>query len=267
MNSGVITLTTDFGLDDHYVGAMKGVITGIAQEVPIVDICHTLQPFDILGAAFMTHLAHRHFPRMSIHVVVVDPSVGSERLPILISTDEHFFIGPDNGVFSWIYKEHPGYTAYVLDQEHYHLETDGGITFQGRDVFAPSAAWLWRKQDPTLLGSRQEELVKIDIPSPVVHGGRIEGTILQADRFGNLISNVHRSLLDEVRKGVKAKKIALTIQDKPIRAFVKHYNQVEPGVVAGLFGGSGYLEVCLRGDSAAKMLELDRGASLIVELT
>ncbi|MBI4715001.1 MAG: SAM-dependent chlorinase/fluorinase [Nitrospirae bacterium] len=140
MTPRIITLTTDFGLRDHFVGVMKGVILGIHTEARIVDITHELPPQDLMAGAFVIHAAYRYFPRGTIHLAVVDPGVGSLRKPILLSIDGHTFVGPDNGIFTLIRRFHPEARIRHVTADHYFLKGEGGRTFQGRDLFAAVAA-------------------------------------------------------------------------------------------------------------------------------
>ncbi len=165
----LITLTTDFGLKDPFVGMMKGVIYSIKGSVNIVDITHSIEGQDILEGAFVIGYTYKFFPKDTIHVVVVDPGVGSGRRPILVVSSNHYFIGPDNGVFSMVISENPGTSVIEITEELYFFKGRGTAsyiptTFHGRDIFAPVAAWLSRGIAPSQFGHTISDYTRIDIP-------------------------------------------------------------------------------------------------------
>ena len=186
----MITLTTDFGDADYYVPAMKGVILSINPAAEIVDLTHHIPPHDIYAAAFTLKCCYSDFPRDTIHLVVVDPGVGSNRRPIMVMTDNYKFVGPDNGVFSYIYQAEPVNRIVGFTTEHYFRQPVSN-TFHGRDVFAPCAAYVSKLVEWRMMGEEVSEPVRFNIPSPAVLGdGRIRGSVIHIDRFGNITTNI-----------------------------------------------------------------------------
>lgn len=186
----IITLTTDFGYKDPFAGIMKGVMLNINPFIHIVDITHDISPQNILEAAIAIEISFDSFPPGSIHIVVVDPGVGSARRPILVATGSHFFIGPDNGVFSRIYKLHETKTVTHMTAEHYFMPKRSS-TFHGRDIFAPAAAWLSCGTEASNFGNPITDYVTIEVPVPIMSSKNVlEGEIISVDRFGNAITNI-----------------------------------------------------------------------------
>jgi len=209
----VITLITDFGMNDSFVAQMKGVLLTINPACTIIDITHEIDPFNIKKAALSLGFAYRYFPAGSIHVAVVDPGVGSVRKGIIVSADGHYFIGPDNGIFSYIYHNcGNGFKVYHLNNDMayelpqaVYLSNDKGNTFHGRDVFAPVAARLSIGQDIDKFGSLIGDFVQFSIPKPKIIDGVFNGEILYIDhptseykRFGNAITNINKDILQEI---------------------------------------------------------------------
>src|SRR5271154_5830562 len=185
----IITLTTDYGTSDHLVGVMKGVILSINPEVNVVDITHSVLPHDLLDGALTIGQAYKYFPPKTVHVVVVDPGVGTERRPILVAGDTHYFVAPDNGVLSSVYDQSEALYAWNIISEHYFRQPVSN-TFHGRDVFAPVAAWLSKSWQTSAFGEPITDLVRFNIPKPKASGNIIKGAVLRMDRFGNLITNI-----------------------------------------------------------------------------
>src|SRR6266404_4754928 len=186
MPNGLITLTTDFGQSDHFVGTMKGVILGIAPRARIVDITHEIAPYELNEAAFVIAQAWHYFPKGTIHVVVIDPGVGSARRPILAEAGGQFFVAPDNGVLSMIYDTAPHKVRVISNPK----VTSKNIsrTFHGRDIFAPAAAHLARGTPPATFGKRIDDFLRNYLVKPQQQARRVwGGSILKIDRFGNLI--------------------------------------------------------------------------------
>jgi S-adenosylmethionine hydrolase len=261
MLRGPITLTTDFGTCDHFVGTMKGVILRIAPRVRIVDITHEIAPHDLNEAAFVIAQAWRFFPKGTIHVVVVDPGVGSARRPILCEAEGQFFIAPDNGVLSMIY-DASRHKVRVLSNEKMFLK-EVSKTFHGRDVFAPAAAYLAKGLAPAKFG--------LPIPDPVrnflLKPTRLSrhdwsGVVLKTDRFGNLITNFHvddfpdlPTLPFELRAGLER-----------ITRLAGTYAENVPGELFAIIGSSGYVEVVVNQGSAAKTLGVGTGSPVELEI-
>ena len=200
MPRGPIVLLTDFGLKDHYVGVMKGVIARIAPQVQVIDLTHAVPPQDIRGGSFHLWASYRFFPSGSIFVAVVDPGVGTERRGLLIEIEERFFIGPDNGLFSLIIDHHPDFVAYELTNRTYFLEQISH-TFHARDIFAPVAAHLASGVSPESFGPRVRDLVRLPFPTIREEEERLIGSIIHVDHFGNLITNIPAEKI--LRKPVK----------------------------------------------------------------
>jgi S-adenosylmethionine hydrolase len=165
MASQVLTLTSDFGLTDHYVGVMKGVILGINPQLQLVDISHGVQSHDVLDGALTLSQAYHYFPAGTVHLVVVDPGVGSARRPILAVSGKYSFIAPDNGVLSLVYEREERVTVYHVDASHYYLQPVSN-TFQGRDIFAPIAAWISKGVEASKIGPEITDYVRFTVPKP-----------------------------------------------------------------------------------------------------
>jgi S-adenosylmethionine hydrolase len=257
----LITLTTDFGTRDHFVGVMKGVILGINPEARIVDLTHGIPAQDVRAAALVLAESFRFFPRGTVHVVVVDPGVGSRRRPIAASAHGHRFVAPDNGVLSGVLSSDTRSRVYHLNATEYFLEGAGGI-FDGRDVFAPVAAWLDRGRELTDLGEEVTDPKTIELPAPEIEAGEVKGQVIHIDSFGNAITNIRAIDLEALGK------------EGPYRVMVKG---VEAGVVScyadgdckvlhALINSSGLLEVFLDRGSASSALGLAGGEPVTVRL-
>ena len=257
----IITLTTDFGVSDHFAGAMKGVILGIAPTANIVDITHEIRPFEIAEGAFTIYQAYRWFPRKTIHVVVVDPGVGTARRPILVEAAGQFFIGPDNGVLSMVYGKELKHKVRQITAEKYFLQPVSR-TFHGRDIFSPVAAHLAAGVRPPAFGKPIDDYLKLSLDAPVRTGKRVwTGTILKIDRFGNLITNLH---IDEF-PGVRSRPFELQVGARRLARLALNYADSEEPEPFVIVGSSGYLEVACNQASAARVLGCGAGAP--VELT
>lgn len=249
-----ITITTDFGLDDGYVGTMKGVILSIAPEVTIVDISHAIRPQNILQAIYILSTATPYFPRNTIHIVVVDPGVGTERRPIAVFTERATYIGPDNGVFSGVYRDETVHEIRWLTNPAYRLPRVSN-TFHGRDIFAPAAAYLARGVAPADLGPLVTDPVTVALPAPERRpDGSLHGRVLHADRFGNLITDIPEAWLEGRADWV------FTIGGRRIVGFHSTYGRVAPGELLVLGGSDGLLEVAIREGNAAATLGIGPGA-------
>ena len=185
----IITLLTDFGTQDYFVGAMKGVILSTNPTAQIVDLTHDIPPQDIHAGAFNLLAVYKDFPRGTIHVAVVDPEVGSNRRPILIECAHQIFVGPDNGLFSWICEREGNWRAHHLTNQEF-LRHPTSKTFHGRDVFAPVAAWLSKSWQSSAFGDPVEDFVRFALPKPKINGNTIKAVVLKVDNFGNLMTNL-----------------------------------------------------------------------------
>src|SRR5262245_33921608 len=250
----VIALLTDFGVRDHYAGTMKGVILGICPDVTLVDISHELPPHDVLAAALELAATYRYFPAGTIFLVVVDPGVGSSRRAIAADAGDYRFVAPDNGVLSAVLEEHPPRRVVELSERRYARPTVSR-TFEGRDRFAPAAAWLAKGVDVTALGRTAGVLQRLDIPKPVVDAGGIVGQVLQVDRFGNLITNIDRRTFERLAPQA----LEVRVGGHQISKVVSTYADAGNGEICALFGSTDHLEIAANGASAADLLASGRG--------
>jgi hypothetical protein len=261
MPRSIVTLTTDFGTTDHFAGSMKGVVMGLAPLTTVVDITHEIKPFAIEEAAFTIAQAYPLFPKKTIHVVVVDPGVGSARRPVLIEAAGQFFVGPDNGVFSMICAAEK-YSARHLTNTRYFLKTVSQ-TFHGRDIFAPVAGHIAKGVPSAKFGPRVTDLLRNDWFEPQRTSRRVwTGTILKEDRFGNLISNLKMSEFDLPNRRTFEVRIGM----QRIHECVRAYADAPIGELFVIEGSSGYIEVCANQSSAAKALGCGVGAPIEVEI-
>lgn len=248
----VITLTTDFGVEDPYVGMMKAVILSIAPGVRIVDLTHGIRSHDVTEAALVIGSSYAYFPKGAIHVVVVDPGVGSRRRPLLVATEQGYFVAPDNGVLSEIHADSPRVACLELTAARF-FQHPVSHTFHGRDVFAPVAAWLSRGVEPAQFGSPVNEMVTLPLPE-VRRLGRnaLTGRVLRVDKFGNLITNIRmEKYQDLLREG----KFKLSIGGREIHQLCRSYREARgPGPFV-IWGSLGLLEISCNQASAARRLE------------
>ncbi|MEJ5198630.1 MAG: SAM-dependent chlorinase/fluorinase [Anaerolineae bacterium] len=249
----IITLTSDFGLRDGYVGIMKGVILSIAPHVTIVDLTHEIEPQNIRQTIFVLAQAAPYFPPDTIHVAVVDPGVGTARRPLLVTTPRAHYIGPDNGIFTAALEEEAA-QAWVLDQPAYWLP-QLSRTFHGRDLFAPAAAHLANGVAPERLGHPVNDPVRLAWPRPLRHAdGHLTGEIIYVDRFGNLISNIPAAWLEGQRWRCR-----IAGHVAPV---VSTYGEGAVGALIGLIGSSNTMEVAVRNGNAARHLGVETGEAV-----
>jgi len=253
--SMVITLITDFG-ESAYVGAMKGVIASICPDAKIIDITHNIKKFDMRHAAYELHVVAPHFPKGTIHLVVVDPGVGTARRGVIVETDDQLFVGPDNGVFSFIDGIKRVYELSV---------GDASSTFHGRDVFAPAAAKLACGDAPESLGKVTEGIKKITLREVNVAEGFASGEALVSDDFGNVITNITKDDLEKA--GIKyGDSIELRVWGLPQKVrLVESYGFAEKGELVCLVGSSGYLEIAINQGNASSALDIGGGEEVVVE--
>jgi S-adenosyl-L-methionine hydrolase (adenosine-forming) len=261
----VIALLTDFGVRDHYAATMKGVILGICRDAALVDISHDVPAHDVLAGALELAACYRYFPGGTIFLVVVDPGVGSARRGIAAEAGDYKFVAPDNGILSAIADDLPLTRVVELTETRYARATVSR-TFEGRDRFAPAAAWLAKGVDLAALGRRTVALHRLDIPKPVIEAGSgiVLGEVVRVDRFGNLITNIDRGIFDGLdisrRPGGAALEVA--VGGHQIRKVVSTYADVAAGEICALVGSSDQLEIAANGGSAAALLDLGRGAAV-----
>ena len=243
---------------------MKGVILDITPEAQIVDISHAVQAFDVLDGALAISQAYSYFPNGTVHVVVVDPGVGTTRRPILASSDGYHFVAPDNGVLSMVYAREERIHVRHISSEHY-FRMPVSNTFHGRDVFAPVAAYLAKQVDSHKFGDEIEDYVKFAAPRPKAAGeNRLRGVVLKIDRFGNLITNVTPE--DAPALFAESPKFKITVGSREITEIRKNYAEGAPGEVFGVVGSMGYLEVVANRASAAQITGSGKGSEVSILL-
>ena len=263
MPDPIVTLTTDFGSSDHLVGCMKGVILNINPAARIVDINHNVAPFDILDGALSIANAFRYFPARTIHLVIVDPGVGTQRRPLLVSGEKHYFIAPDNGVLSMIL-ERESCTVRHITSDHYFLNPVSP-TFHGRDIFAPTAAWLSKAFQTEAFGVEIKDYVRFTMPKAKLLGETVKGVVLRVDAFGNLMTNL---MADDIPAAmISSGAIKLTVNGKQIHKLVQTFGLGAPGEPVALIGSAGFLEVAVNRGNAARALVANRGAEVTLDLS
>jgi S-adenosylmethionine hydrolase len=259
----IIALLTDFGMRDHYAGTMKGVALGICPDATLVDITNDIAPHDVLGGALELAAAYRYFPSGTVFLVVVDPGVGSARRGLAAEAGDFKFVAPDNGVLTAVFDEHPPKKVVELSERRYARPTVSR-TFEGRDRFAPAAAWLAKGTDLSALGRAAGTTVRLDIPVPVVESDRgtmtVTGQVIRIDHFGNLVTNIDRRVFDKVAGGA----LEIQIGGHPVTRVVSTYADAAAGEVCALFGSTDHLEVSTNGGSAADALAVGRGVAVTI---
>ncbi len=262
--NAIITLTSDFGLNDHFIGAMKGVILEIAPEAQIIDINHAVQPFDILDGALTISQAYSYFPAGTVHMVIVDPGVGTARRPIILSSERHLFVAPDNGVLSLVYDREERLSVRHVTAEHYFLQPRSN-TFHARDIFSPVAAFLAKGVEPSRFGEEITDFVRFGAPRPKpVDERTLRGVVLRVDRFGNLITNITPQDAPQLFEATPpAFKIAIGTKAQATR-MCTNYAEGTPGEVFGILGSMGFLEVAANRASAFQLLGAGKGSEVNV---
>lgn len=258
----MIALLTDFGTSDYFVGSVKGVILSINPEARIVDITHDIPPQDIEAGAFTLYAAHSAFPPQTVFVAVVDPGVGSRRRPIILKSGEHFFVGPDNGLFSYLYNGKAHQVFHVTNEKYFRRPVSA--TFHGRDVFAPVAAHLASGLAPTVFGSPIEDEVRLPPWQPAkVKDRGWTAKIIHIDRFGNCVTSIRRETLSaRMEKRAKLKVNGKTITE--FRTFFSEDGEKEK--LFAVWGSAGFLEIAALNRSAAKRLKAKRGDLVRLEV-
>jgi len=261
----IITLTTDFGLNDHFVGAMKGVMLQTAPDAQIVDISHAVQPFDILDGALTISQAYSYFPSGTVHMVIVDPGVGTARRPIILAGDRHYFVAPDNGVLSLVYAREQRLSVRHVTAEHYFLQPVSD-TFHGRDIFSPVAASLSKGVDPNRFGEEITDYVRFAAPRPKpVDERTLRGVVLKVDRFGNLITNITPADIPKLFAESPAP-FKIAIGKGQVSRMCSTYAEGGPGEAFGILGSMGFLEIAANRTSAFQLLGVGKGTDVNVVL-
>jgi S-adenosylmethionine hydrolase len=260
MRKPIITLLTDFGSKDHYVASMKGVILDINPRCTLVDITHEIRPHDTEEGAFILANAYSYFPKGTIHLSIVDPGVGGTRRPILLATQNYFFVGPDNGLFTLVAQREKVKQVVVLTQQKYFLPKVS-MTFHGRDIFAPVAAHLSLGIKPNAFGYEINSLEKIEFQKPIIKGGKLLGEIFHVDTFGNLVSNIDE---EKFFQFIKGRSFVIRAGRKTIHRLKKGYWEGKRGEPIALLGSGGFLEISVREGNAQKRLKVNRGDRVVV---
>jgi S-adenosylmethionine hydrolase len=256
----IVTLTTDFGESDHFVGVMKGVVLSLAPRTTLVDISHHITPYAVTEGAFVISESYRYFPKGTIHVVVVDPGVGTSRRPILVQAAGQYFIGPDNGVLAMVYLNEQSRVRELTNKKYFLKNISQ--TFHGRDIFAPIAGHLAKGVKPALLGKAIDNYLLPTNLNPVRIGKRHwAGVVVKVDRFGNLITNLRPDTVPEIL----ARPFTLVAGVTPVEKLVATYADGAYGQPVLVVGSSGYLEIVVNQGNAAKVLGCVAGTP--VELT
>ncbi len=263
MSHPIIACLSDFGTRDHYAGTMKGVVLGLCPDVTLVDVSHDIPAHDVLSGALELAACYRYFPAGTIFLVVVDPGVGSARRGLAAETADHRFVAPDNGVLSAVFAESPPRLVVELTERQYARPTLSR-TFEGRDRFAPAAAWLARGLRVSALGRPVSDYQRLALPEAVLSEDALRGVILQVDRFGNLISNIDRKTFDRL---ATAGGLEIQVDGHAVATLVSTYADIPDGAVAALFGSSDRLEIAANAASAAAQLGASRGSVVLVRRT
>jgi len=259
----VVTLLTDFGERDYFVASMKGVILNINPQARIVDLSHQVRPQQVDEAAYLLKSCYRYFPEGTVHVVVVDPGVGSARRPLLVTSSRYYFVAPDNGVLTDVLQEEVSVEVREIENKQYRLDAEGA-TFDGRDLFAPAAAWLTRGQPPGSYGRLIRDYVRLSSQEPAWEGQALVGRIIYVDHFGNLISNVTPLHLKEVQGKLRRSRVTIRVGGTVIEGLTSHYAEGSPDAPQALINSNGQLEVFVKEGSAAEWLKLGRGERIEV---
>ncbi len=260
MGRKIITLTTDFGLEDPYVGVMKGVILGIAPDVALVDLCHQVPPQDVMAGAVALEAAAPHFPAGTIHLAVVDPGVGSARAAVAVQTENAWYVGPDNGLFTLALAADPVVRAVRLTNPVYQ-KRPVSATFQGRDIFSPAAGHLAAGVELSRLGEPSHVLATLPFPTPMQRNGGLEVHVIHVDRFGNLVTDLTSEQLVEWLESHPHGRCMFEVGSHTV-PLARTFADVAVGEPVAYVGSGGRLEIAIRNGSAVAGLGLRSGASI-----
>jgi S-adenosylmethionine hydrolase len=262
----IITLTTDFGVDDEYVGVMKGVILSINPAAIIVDITHHIEPYDLIQAAYIIKHSFKYFPEGTVHIVVVDPGVGGDRAIIALEVTGHIFLAPDNGVLTLLMDEGNIGSIVRVEDSRYFLESVSR-TFHGRDIFAPVAAHLSKGIEIKALGAliNKISLKRLFVEyASISDSGELVGAVVFIDRFGNLITNIDEKSLDKFCKACKEEMLEFRIGKKKIIGLSKTYENVLSQSPLAIISSRGYLEIAVNCGNARRYFMANRGDTVTV---
>ena len=261
VSSPLLTLTTDFGTRDAYVAAMKGAILSICPDVRLLDVSHEIAPQDVMEAAFVLTQAVPFFPSDTVHLVVVDPGVGTERRPVAFRSNGHFFVGPDNGLFALLLDGTDPDEPVVLDKPAFWRADDVSTTFHGRDIFAPVAAHLAAGRRLDEVGTPTGRLKPLHWALPIADDQGIRGWVVHVDHFGNAITNIPRAMFERTRQGRPLKCFA---GNAILNEVYPTYGAVEHGEPLLLFGSSNFLEIAVNAGNASRLLDIRKGTPVNV---
>jgi hypothetical protein len=263
LSQRIITLTTDFGTSDHFVGTMRGVILNINPQAQIHDICNSVQSYDVLDGALTIAHSYRYFPTDTIHMVIVDPGVGTARRPILVTTEKHKFIAPDNGVLSLVYEREERISVRHITSEHYFLQPTSQ-TFHGRDVFAAVAGWLSKGVETAKFGDEITDYVRFASPKvKKINDRTLKGVVLKVDKFGNLVTNIRQEdapqLTEELPPDFK-----IMLGRGEVKRVRSTYAAGAAGEIFGVWGSMGFLEIVANRAVAAQLLQATKGSDVAI---
>lgn len=257
----LVTLTTDFGDSQGCVGIMKGVMVCVNSNIRFIDIAHNIPSHDVLHAAFVLKTAYRYFPHGTVHLGVVDPGVGGSRRAIAVRTCKYYFVGPDNGLFTYIYGENE-FDAREITEAKYTLGVDS-TTFDGRDIFAPVASYLTLGVSIERFGQKINDPVRLDICRPEYGRELIRGHVIHIDHFGNLITDVERV---ESERMMDLKDMRIVAGELTIEGVGRAYSDSPPGEPVCLWGSHGHLEIAVsRGRAVDSIRGIGRGSEILVQ--
>jgi S-adenosylmethionine hydrolase len=261
---GIITLTTDFGTADTFVGQMKGAILSVAPEARIVDLTHEVPAHDVAAGGFALRTAYAAFPPGTVHVAVVDPGVGTSRRGLVVRTQRFLFVAPDNGLLSAVLEEEPLEEAFVLEDEHYRLP-ETSATFEGRDVFSPAAAWLLRGILPEGFGPPAGDLVRLDLSrARPEHGRPARVRAVAVDRFGNVTLDLPRHALEPMLNAPGEHRVRVVTDGGVVNEMHRTYGDAKGDRPFLLFNSAGYLEIAVREGRATDRLRVRAGDEVAI---
>jgi len=261
----MITLTTDFGLTEHYVGAMKGVIFSVNPTAQLVEITNAVQSFDVLDGALAISQAYSFFPKDTVHIVVVDPGVGGPRRPIIATAGQYVFVAPDNGVLSLVYEREERVSVRHITSEHYFHHPVSN-TFHGRDIFAPVAAYLSKGVDQAKFGEEITDFVRFLAPKPKATAANAwKGIVLKTDKFGNLITNISPKDIPQIFDG-SSNQFKITVGKAEISKLYTTYAEGAAGEMFAILGSSGFLEISTNKGAASRVASADKGSEVSVNI-
>jgi S-adenosyl-L-methionine hydrolase (adenosine-forming) len=255
-----IAFLTDFGTRDHYAGAMKGAALAVCPDATLVDITHDIPPHDVMTGALELAASYRYFPQGTVFLVVVDPGVGSARRGLAADVGDYRLVAPDNGVLTAVFREAAPKKLVELTERKYARPTVSR-TFEGRDRFAPAAAWLAKGIGIASLGRALHDFHHLSLPEATVADDALSGAVVRVDRFGNLITNIGQRAFDAFARGTA---IAVTVDGREVPRVVATYAEAAPGALCALFGSSDHLEIAVNAGNAAETLGTGRGTAVVV---